>query len=100
MAVPLVEHRDSYIYGKYEPGNGTRYTAVAISTNGYLSLGWLGSVEDGWIIASGMASQKAYLITKHEYLHPDYVGEKFDLRGEDAEMFTELLKAMLREVEQ
>ncbi len=95
---PVVTYRDGYIEGFYEPGNSTRYTAVAIPTNGHLQVGSLGLVTDGWIVVSGMANRQAYLLSKHPYLlHPDYIEDKFDLHGQDAEMFTILLKAMLKE---
>lgn len=92
--VPSVTQREGYIQGSYEPGNSTRYTAVAIPTDGYLCLGWLGSIDDGWIVVSGMANKKAHLLDS-SCLYPRYIAEKFDLHGPDAEMFTELLKAMI-----
>lgn len=49
-----------YRYGFYEPGNMTRYTAVAIHMPGEVGLGILGVVTDGWLVVSGNTG-KAYL---------------------------------------
>lgn len=96
LRTPKVERRhDGYIYGKYEPGNGTSYQAIAVRIKGTVSCGWLGTVTDGWLVVSGMASCRGYLVPRGGFLHPSWVAEHFDLHGEDAYMFTELLRVML-----
>ena len=95
MSVPMVVYHSHYIYGEYEPGNATRYTALAMPIDNYCNCGWLGTVLDGWLVASGMTNCKAYLVPKNIHLEVNWIGEHFDLQGEDAKMFTELLKKML-----
>lgn len=59
--------------GVYEPGNGTRYTAIAVPIGGEVCMGVLGSVTDGWLVVSGN-SGKAYLFQGGQQpLYDDYV---------------------------
>ncbi len=94
---PSVVHReDGIIFGKYEPGNGTSYKALATPVKGMVDCGWLGSIRVGWIVVSGMANCRGYLIPSNIHLDVGWVAEKFDLVGVDVEMFTKLLEAMLK----
>ena len=95
MSVPLVEHRDGYIYGKYEPGNGTSYKALAFPIKDYVDCGWMGSINGGWLIVSGLANCRGYLLPKNPYLSVGWIADHFDLVGEDARYFTRLLQKML-----
>jgi len=97
MPEPIVERReDGIIFGKYEPGNGTSYKALATPVKGLVDCGWLGSIGGGWIVVSGMANCRGYLVPCNIYLDVSWVGEHFDLVGEDALCFTKLLEAMLK----
>ena len=98
MSEPLIERReDGIIFGKYEPGNSTRYTALAVPMKGLVDCGWLGAIHGGWLVVSGMANCRGYLLPRGWHPDPYYVAEKFDLKnGEDIECFTRLLEAMLK----
>jgi len=82
-------------YGEWEPGNGTRYTALAVPIKDLPgSVGVVGRIDEGWLVVCGLTG-RAYLLQKRGYLDPLYIAEKFGLVGEDIEYFTELLRKML-----
>lgn len=88
--------------GIYEPGNGTRYTAVGVFLPGGLdSMGMLGTANgEGrgcWLVTLGNTG-RAYALQPDgsKFLHPDYVAKKFDLTsGEDARHATALIASMI-----
>ena len=62
---PRITLSGSTYIGEYEPGNGTRYTAVAIPWRATPDqvMGKLGFVSDGWLVVSGN-SGCAYLFQR------------------------------------
>lgn len=89
-----VNSHNNVLYGEYE-ADGTAYRAIAVKIDRRMSCGWLGSINEGWLVASGMSKRKACLLTDNGPLHPSYVGKHFGLVGVDAENFTTLLEIML-----
>ncbi len=68
--------------GESEPGNGMRYTAIAIPWENYpdgaqapIMVGALGSVSKGWLVVSGLTGQ-AHLFQEDGTLVDRYIHEK------------------------
>jgi len=82
--------------GVWEPGNGTRYTAIAVPWHDSSQRSWnqLGSVRKGWLVVTG--SGRAYLLQEHIVLLPGYVGEKFGYNINDAYFVALLINELLR----
>lgn len=69
--------------GTYEPGNGTRYLAMAIQIWGRYSLGALGAITDGWLVINGN-NGRAYLFQGNDQpLMDSYI--KKHLGGHDSD---------------
>ncbi len=69
--------------GEYEPGNSTNYKAIAVPWSLHKSMNWLGTIREGWLIVSCMASQRAYLFPYPAYL-PDFLIQEH-LGGSDGD---------------
>jgi len=81
--------------GEYEPGNGTRYTAVAVRWDvGARLMGALGVVSHGWLVASGN-SGRAALFQDHGYLVDSYIQEHLGGCPGDYPYFGNLIRAMV-----
>ena len=81
--------------GEYEPGNGTRYTAIAvpISHDG-APIGVMGAVSDGWLVAYGI-SGRAHLFQPNGHLADDYLMEKLDVRPGDLPWAADLIRELI-----
>lgn len=78
------------------PGNGTRYTAVAIPWQGRedLLMGALGVVSHGWLVISGNSGQ-AYLFQNHGSLTDRYIQEKLGSFRGDYPHFGDLIRQII-----
>ena len=94
---PKITQRQSCIIGEYEPGNGTRYTAVAIpwKARNDQVMGVMGFVSDGWLVVSGN-SGRAYLFQKDGYLVDDAVQEHLGGYPGDYPYFGDLIRSMIQ----
>lgn len=95
-AIQITVVGNRYI-GEYEPGNGTRYTAIAYpwTADSYLMLGALGTVTDGWLVISGN-SGRAALFQKYGTLVDDYIQEKLGGGDGDYPYFGDLIRALVK----
>ena len=86
---------EAYI-GEYEPGNGTRYTAIAIPWRATPDqvMGQLGFVSDGWLVVSGN-SGRAYLFQRHGYLVDDHIQEHLGGYPGDYPYFGDLVRRLV-----
>jgi hypothetical protein len=83
------------LVGEYEPGNGTRYTALAIpwTDQDQLMLGGIGVVSDGWLVTY-CNTGRAYLLQKKGWLTNEYLAEKFVIYREDIPYAAELIRTL------
>ena len=95
MNITITEQGTTRI-GEYEHGNGIRYTAVAIpwTSDGYLMLGALGVVEDGWLIISGNTT-RAHLFEKNGSPVDYYIQEKLGGVPGDYPYMGDLIRALV-----
>lgn len=93
LTTPRITREGNTIIGEYEPGNGTRYTAIAVpwTADSYLTMGMLGNVTDGWLVISGN-SGRAYLFQKEGTLVDEYIADHL---GGDYPYFGHLIRQML-----
>ena len=93
---PKITQTQSCIIGEYEPGNGTRYTAVAIPWKAPADrvMGALGFVSDGWLVVSGN-SGRAYLFQKDGYLMDRSIQKHLGGYPGDYPYFGDLLRSMI-----
>ena len=93
---PRITQQSNYFIGEYEPGNGTRYTAVAVPWNGgdMLLMGALGVVSNGWLVISGNSGQ-AYLFQNYGSLTNEYIQEKLGGYGGDYPYFGDLIRQLV-----
>lgn len=80
--------------GIYEPGNGTRYTAIAVPIEPDTPLGALGYVEQGWLVVSGNTA-RAYLFQKSGYLLDYYIQENLGGHRGDYPYMGDLIRALI-----
>jgi len=80
--------------GEYCPGNGTRYTAIAvpISHDG-APIGVMGAVSEGWLVAYG--NGRAHLFQKDGYLSDGYLAEKLGVRAGDQPFAGNLIRELI-----
>ena len=97
LTTPKITQTSSCIIGEYEPGNGTRYTALAIPWKAQESqvMGALGFVSDGWLIVSGNSGM-AYLLQKGGYLLDEYVQKHLGGYRGDYPYFGDLIRSMIK----
>ena len=80
--------------GEYEPGNGTRYTAIAVPYSHDGVMGVMGAVADGWLVAYGI-SGRAHLFQSDGYLADLYLMEKLDVRPGDLPWAADLIRELI-----
>ena len=95
MADITITIQGSTRIGEYCPGNGTRYTALAvpISHDG-APIGVMGAVLEGWLIAYGLTG-RAYLFQAHGHLADSYLSEKLDIRAGDEPFAGNLIRKLI-----
>jgi RNA polymerase sigma factor (sigma-70 family) len=83
------------VIGAYEPGNGTRYTALAMpwKDEKQLMLGSIGVVSDGWLVVY-CNNGRSYLLQKEGWLTNEYLAEKFVIYREDIPYAAELIRTL------
>jgi len=99
---------DAMRLGIYQPGNGTRYTVLAMrwsapppTSTVYpltpVSLGELGYVPNGWLVVICMSVPgKAYLLADSGFLATSYVMSHFKIDSEeDANHITHLISRLI-----
>jgi hypothetical protein len=79
--------------GEYSPGNGTRYTAVAVAYSHDQPMGVMGMVADGWLVA--YCNGRAHLFQKNGYLGDGYLSEKLDIRPGDQPFAGNLIRTLI-----
>jgi hypothetical protein len=94
VTLTSTSHSDMVI-GEYEPGNGTRYTALAIpwTDEKQLMLGGIGVVSDGWLVTY-CNTGRAYLLQREGFLTDEYVAEKFVIGQGDLPYAAELIRTL------
>ena len=80
--------------GEYEPGNGTRYTAIAVPFSHEKPMNGMGIVSDGWLVAYGI-SGRASLFQPDGYLSDSYLAEKLGVRPGDEPFAGNLIRELL-----
>ena len=80
--------------GEYEPGNGTRYTAIAVPFSHEKPMNGMGIVSDGWLVAYGI-SGRASLFQADGYLSDSYLSEKLDIRAGDLPWAADLIRELI-----
>jgi hypothetical protein len=80
--------------GEYEPGNGTRYTAVAVAYGHDQPMGVMGMVADGWLVAYGLTG-RAHLLQPNGYLADSYLAEKLGVRPGDLPWAADLIRELI-----
>lgn len=93
MELTIHHHGANYRVGEWEPGNGTRYTAVAIPWSTPISMGHMGFVKEGWLVVYG--SGKAHLLQKVGYLADPYLAEHFGILPGDFPWAGDLIRALV-----
>jgi hypothetical protein len=80
--------------GEYSPGNGTRYTALAvpISHDG-APIGVMGAVSDGWLVAYG--NGRAHLFQRAGHLSDGYLEAKIGIEPGDQPFAGNLIRALI-----
>ena len=96
QTVPKIRTIGSCVIGEYEPGNGTRYTAVAVPwTDGdMLAMGALGTVSEGWLVVAGN-SGRAYLFQRDGYFTDSYIMERLGGYGGDYPYLGDLIRKLI-----
>jgi hypothetical protein len=81
--------------GEYSPGNGTRYTALAvpISHDG-APIGVMGAVLEGWLVAYGLTG-RAHLFQSDGYLADSYLVEKLGIKPGDLPWAGDLIRELI-----
>ena len=81
--------------GEYSPGNGTRYTALAvpISHDG-APIGVMGAVLEGWLVAYGLTG-RAHLFQRDGHLSDGYLAEKLGVRAGDQPWAGDLIRELI-----
>jgi hypothetical protein len=95
VTLTSTSNRDMVI-GEYEPGNGTRYTALAIpwTDQDQLMLGGIGVVADGWLVTY-CNNGRAYLLQGGKsFLTDGYIAKKFGIGQGDIPYAAELIRTL------
>ena len=80
--------------GEYEPGNGTRYTAVAVAYSHDQPMGVMGMVQSGWLVAYGLTG-RAHLFQRDGHLSDGYLEEKLGIRPGDFPWAADLIRELI-----
>lgn len=95
MKEPLIiESIGGLRVGEFEPGNATRYTAVAVRWQVHKTMGAMGYIEDGWLVVSGN-SGRAYLFQKRGILLDEYIQEHLGGFNGDYPYFGDLIRKLI-----
>ena len=94
--IPRITVVDNVFIGEYEPGNGTRYTAIAVpwTATPEQVMGRLGFVADGWLVVSGN-SGRAHLFQRYGTLSDNYIAEKLGGYGGDFPYLCTLIRRLI-----
>lgn len=90
----VITERGSVRVGEYEPGNGTRYTAIAVRWQVAKLMGALGYVSDGWLVISGNSGE-AYLLQLYGWLEDAYIQEHLGGYAGDYPYFGDLIRRLV-----
>jgi len=97
MPIPVIKVVGPHSFGTYEPGNGAKYTAVAVPWVGpNQSVGDIGWVDEGWLVVTG--NGRAHLFQPKGFLTDDYIGEKLGggwIHEEDIPHLAHLVRTLL-----
>ena len=92
---PKITHVAPGPVGEYEPGNGTRYTAVAVWWPGPgIAVGVLGEVTNGWLVTSGNTG-RSHLFQMCGLLTDEYIREKLGGNDWDYPYFGDLVRMLI-----
>ena len=94
LTTPKITQTQCYTIGEYEPGNGTRYTAVAARWQHDVVMGVMGRVSDGWLVVSGNTG-KAYLFQHKGMLTDEYIQEHLGGFSGDYPYFGDLIRKLV-----
>jgi len=95
VTIPTIEVMDDGMrVGEYVPGNGIRYTAVAMPWVVEKHMGALGHVEDGWLVVYGNKAT-AHLFQATGYLADRYIAEKLKVDERDFPWAGDLIRALV-----
>jgi RNA polymerase sigma factor (sigma-70 family) len=83
------------VIGEYEPGNGTRYTAIGIlwTDENQMMLGGIGVVSDGWLVTY-CNTGRTYLLQREGWLTDGYIAKKFGIGQGDIPYAAELIRTL------
>ncbi len=87
-----IHHETNYRVGEWEPGNGTRYTAVAVPWVTPIQMNNMGYVEEGWLV---VYRGRAHLLQPAGSLADRYLAEHFDIRPGDFPWAGDLIRALV-----
>ncbi len=88
-----IHHEEHYRVGEWNPGNGTRYTAVAIPWTTAIQMNRMGYIETGWLVVYG--SGNAHLLQPAGHLADHYLAEHFDILPGDFPWAGDLIRALV-----
>ena len=94
MAAITITVQGDLRIGEYEPGNGTRYTAIAVPFSHEKPMGGMGIVSDGWLVAYGLTG-RAHLFQGAGYLADGYLFEKLGVRPGDLPWAGDLIRELI-----
>jgi len=94
MADIQVTIQGSTRIGEYSPGNGTRYTAIAVPFSHERPMNGMGVVSDGWLVAYGLTG-RASLFQPDGYLADSYLAEKLGVRPGDLPWAADLIRELI-----
>ena len=85
--------------GEYSPGNGTRYTAIAVAffqenVPDTIPMGVMGMVQSGWLVAYGLTG-RAHLFQRDGHLSDGYLEEKLGVRPGDQPWAGNLIRTLI-----
>ena len=80
--------------GEYSPGNGTRYTAIAVPISHDQPMGVMGMVQSGWLVAYGLTG-RAHLFQRDGHLSDGYLEEKLGIRPGDFPWAADLIRELI-----
>lgn len=93
----IITRQGDMVIGEFEPGNGTRYTAIAVpwAAHSDLMMGALGALANGWLVTSGNTA-RSYLFQKEGALTDRYIQERLGGGPPDYPFFGDLIRQMLQ----
>ena len=94
MDIRIIDQENGVRVGVYEPGNGIRYTAVAVPWSTMETMGRMGTVDAGWLVVYGNEAN-AHLLQSGGYLADRYIQEHFDVGTNDSPWAGDLIRALI-----